>query len=122
MNSSASFKKIPLLAVLFFSSSAAVAADGKSFLDCSNRAGESQAYIDSVCIPVQNHINELFSSSAQAPSPIVMTNLLDMQDYRAKGIAAIVQSSSLSGGSKVNDPNKDQNNNANNASGFVLTQ
>lgn len=84
-----------LSGILLFSALPAMAADsggvsGASIIDCSS-SGLSADYVQNVCKPLQSEVDQLLNGVAQPPKPIVMKDPLDMQQYRASGINAIVQ-------------------------------
>jgi hypothetical protein len=79
---------------LFFSVLPASHADtgvsGTSIIDCSV-AGLSEDYKSQVCIPLQNRVDQLLNGIAQPPIPTVMKEALNIQEYRAKGVNAIIK-------------------------------
>lgn len=70
-----------------------------SIVDCTNST--NQDYIDKVCLPLQQYANGLLNGAAKAPDPTLMTQKLNIDDYRAKGVAAIIQFQSTTGGSST---------------------
>ncbi len=79
---------------LFFSVLPASHADtgvsGMSLIDCSV-TGLSEDYKAQVCKPLQARVDQLLNGNAQAPAPIVMKEPLDIKQYQAQGINAIIK-------------------------------
>ena len=70
-----------------------------SIVNCTGSS--NQDYVDKVCLPLQGYDNGLLNGVAKAPDPKVMTQKLDMDEYRAKGVAAIIEFQSTTGGSST---------------------
>lgn len=68
------------------------AVSGSSIINCSGSA--NQDYVDKVCVPLQQNADSLLSGAAKAPDPILMTQKLNIDDYRLKGVDAIINSTS----------------------------
>lgn len=85
--------------MVFFSSPAMGATTGESIINCDS-ASYSDDYKVNVCKPLQDRADELLTGRAKAADPILMTEKLNIEDYRAKGIQAVVAASK--GSSSVN--------------------
>jgi hypothetical protein len=93
--------------VVLVAPSVSLAVSSSSLLDCS---GGSSLYVSNVCTPLQKHIQDLLDKTARAPDPIIMTQPLNINDYQAKGIADVTQSS---GGGNVNNASETGQQNGN---------
>lgn len=79
---------------MLFVSLPAMGADsptGQSIINCSVE-GLSEDYKSHVCLPLQAKANELLGGYAKAPEPTLMIEKLNMLEYRAKGVDAIISS------------------------------
>lgn len=63
---------------------------GASIISCDNIP--NQDYVTNVCLPLQSKADDLLNNTAKAPAPIIMTERLNIDEYRAKGIDAIINS------------------------------
>lgn len=65
---------------------------GSSIIKCDGIP--NQDYVTNVCLPLQTKADDLLNNTAKAPAPIIMTQQLNIDEYRAKGIDAIIKSTS----------------------------
>lgn len=70
----------------------APAVTGSSIINCSG-ASLDPDYVQLVCLPLQKNADDLLNGKAKAAAPIIMTQQLDIDEYRAKGVGAIIKSS-----------------------------
>lgn len=75
------------------------AVSGSSIVKCSGST--NQDFVDKVCLPLQQYADGLLGTSAKAPDPVVMKEPLNMNEYRAKGVDAIIQFQSTTGQSST---------------------
>lgn len=86
-------------------------ASAVSLVNCSGVGNEpSENFKKHVCVPLQKEADQLLNKPegrARAAEPILMTQKLNIQEYRDKGIAAVVQFSK--GQSAVNSSTANTN-------------
>lgn len=68
------------------------AVSGSSLVTCSSESTPNQDYLDKVCVPLQQYADSLLNNAAKAPDPVLMTQKLNIDDYRIKGVDAIIKS------------------------------
>ena len=80
------------MAMLLICSAAKGQASGESIIKC-DMPGLSSDYIEKVCKPLQISTNSLLSGPAKAADPIIITEKLNMTEYRSDKVNAVIAAS-----------------------------